>query len=498
MGLITAGQASPNTTTPPAKGMADTPELLADAAIRAIGLEGASSWLDPSAGSGQLVEAALRAGVSADAMLAIDLQAYLPTLERLAVESQVGIDFLQWAQHTERRFDRLIANPPFVPLHELQEPLFSTAIETRLDGISISGTANYWVAFVLAGMRLLKPGGALAYILPAAWEYADYASPLRKLCAESFRELDVHRVSVPMFEEVDDGSVLLVGRGYGNRPRRGVRVIRHSTLSALNEALYTDNASHMVVSGTRAQKSYLQDDQVRLGQIAEIRIGAVTGDVRYFLLNEEQRIELELPKSAVRPILSKAEHIIKAEIDCDTWARLLEAGKRVWLFDPSDDNLKTPSVSAYITLALENGGCNREATKIKNRNPWYRVPIPKPFDGFATGMSQGTPWVALNLMPGLTVSNTLYGVRFPTIKSLDERAAWCLSMLSSTSAQSRARLVREYPQGLLKLEPRDFCELEVRRPKTTKGARTLYHQATELIISGDREAAQAIVDDWLG
>ena len=35
--------------------------------------------------------------------------------------------------------------------------------------------ANYWVPFLVAGMRLLKPGGSLAYILPAAWEYANYA-----------------------------------------------------------------------------------------------------------------------------------------------------------------------------------------------------------------------------------------------------------------------------------------------------------------------------------
>ena len=90
-----------------------------------------------------------------------------------------------------------------------------------------------------------------------------------------------------------------------------------------------------------------------------------------------------------------------------------------------------------------------------------------------------TPWVAFNRMPGLTASNTLYGVCFPAIESIDERAAWCLSMLSSTTAESRDRLIRQYPQGLLKLEPRDMASLAVRRPKTTVGALSLYHRATQ-------------------
>ena len=63
---------------------------------------------------------------------------------------------------------------------------------------------------------------------------------------------------------------------------------------------------------------------------------------------------------------------------------------------------------------------------------------------------------------------------------------------------SLARLTREYPQGLLKLEPGDFARLVVRRPESTDGARSLYRRAVEFMISGDREAAQVRADDWLG
>ena len=480
----------------PDKGMADTPDLLADALIQAVGPMAADSWLDPSAGSGQLVEAALRAGVSHRSILAVDLQTLLPTLNEFGVESLLGTDFLCWAQKTRRRFDRVIANPPFVRLRELDERLFRPAVETRLNGLRIPATANYWTAFLVAGMRLLKPGGSLAYILPAAWEYANYARSLRRLCAASFRELDVHRVLVPMFDEVADGSVLLVGRGFGQRPRRRVRVIRHKSLPELSKAVCRNDVP-FADGQMRQQEASLPEGHVRFDQIAQIRIGAVTGDAHYFLFNEAQRVALGIPSSAVRPILSKARHIVGSEIDQAAWARLLAAGKNVWLFDPCDADVSDPAVRAYLDIPEEDGGCRRSAMKIRDRDPWYRVPIPKPFDGFMTGMSQTTSWVALNRMPGLTASNTLYGVNFPTIRSMDERAAWCLSMLSSTTVDSRAQLVRQYPQGLLKLEPGDVASLAVRPPKKTLGARSLYRRAVDLIVAGRPEVAQAMADEWL-
>ena len=497
MGTITVGGSSPEPVSPPDEGMADTPEILADATIRAVGLSGAFSWLDPCAGSGQLVKAALRAGVSSCAIFAVDLRTQLPALGRLGVESLLGTDFIHWAQNTDRRFDRVIANPPFVRLSRLHKSLLSPVLDARWDGIRIPATANYWVAFLIAGMKLLRRGGAMSYILPAAWEYADYASPLREACATYFRELDVHRVSEPMFDGVEDGSVLLVGRGFGEQPARDATVFRHASLTALSTAFSTKN-SHRNVGRMRRYDLPIENDQVRMGQIAEVKIGAVTGDAHFFLLTERQRLALGLPLSAVRPILSKSDQIVKSEIDCGTWLDLLEAGKRVWLLDPTENPLEDPAVRAYLNLDIENGGCHRFAAKIRNRDPWYRIPQPPRFDGFVSGMSQVAPWVMLNRMPGLTISNTLYGVSFPNIKSVDEQAAWCLSMLSSTTTRSRYQLVREYPQGLLKLEPRDFANLVVRQPIKTEDARELYCEAVRLIASRRHADARSMVDDWLG
>ena len=87
--------------------MADTPSLLADALVQAVGITGAESWLDPSAGSGQAVKAALRADVSPSAILAVDLQAELGASTDSAWRSLPATDFLRWAQEPAGGFDRV-------------------------------------------------------------------------------------------------------------------------------------------------------------------------------------------------------------------------------------------------------------------------------------------------------------------------------------------------------------------------------------------------------
>ncbi len=481
---------------PPSKGMADTPDALADTLVQALDAANADTWLDPSAGSGQLIEAALRSGVAAASVVAIDLQSRLPKLSNLGVELHLGTDFLQWSKRSERRFDRVIANPPYVRISQLDDALSRPALETRFNGYCVPSAANYWVAFLIAGMRMLKHGGSLAFVLPAAWEYADYASRVRDLCEASFEELEVHRVSVPMFEAVSDGSVLLIGRGFGRHPKRQAKVFRHNSLAELSSAVRSSDPK-AEFSGMRRLGPSPQENYVEFGDIAQIRIGAVTGDVNYFLLNEERRIELMLPHSTVWPVLSKAQHIVGSEIDEAVWRELLVAGKRVWLFRPRDEDLLNPAVRAYLDLPNGEGGCNREAAKVQGRDPWHQVPITEDFDGFISGLSPNRPWVALNRMHGLTVTNTLYGVRFRDVESIEEMAAWCLSMLSSATAESRALAVRQYPQGLLKLEPGDIAKLAVRRPTTIEGARLKYKQATEHIVDGDPFAARALADQWL-
>ena len=480
----------------PTKVVVDTPDVLANAVVDAMQGTVDDEWLDPSAGSGRLVEAVLRTGVRSASVTAMDLRTDIPNLLNLGVRTSLGTDFLAWASTTDRKFDRIILNPPYVRIAALEPSLRAQALLTRVNGGHPKGTSNYWVPFVAAALSLLKEAGSLGLILPAAWEYADYAEPLRRMCADSFAELDVHRATVPMFQEVMDGCIVVVGRGFGQRPTRPPRVNRHNGLTALADRLRRATGAESSGGTSTTRESVIAvGDEVTFDEIADVSIGAVTGDVSFFLMTEAQRVQRRLPRSAVRPALTRARHLDGSEITTQSWDRLLEHGERVWLFDPLDTS--PSSVQDYLQASLDNGGVDRAARKVGERKPWYRVRIPDHFDGFVSGMRQALPWVALNRVPGLTATNTLYGVRFKDEVRPEDIPGWLLSMLSSRTLGAAQVLARLYPQGLQKLEPSDIKRLPIRRPPHGGAPTHAYRSAVRALLENGRDAAESIADAWL-
>jgi methylase of polypeptide subunit release factors len=130
-----------------------------------------------------------------------------------------GIDFLKWSSTTLERFDRIVGNPPYIPLTRVQSSIRRIAIQNlALDG-NRSGTANTWAAFLSCSLNLLSEGGSMAFVLPSSWDYADYAEGIRKQIYRSFGSVEVYRSLRPLFSEVKEGSVVLVCREFGGPTR---------------------------------------------------------------------------------------------------------------------------------------------------------------------------------------------------------------------------------------------------------------------------------------
>src|SRR5438128_1015128 len=95
---------------------------LAEAIARALGDAPDVQWLEPSHGTGAFVKAVADLGVSKERITAVDLERVSCPADRLATTFR-GIDFLRWARTSEKRFDRIIGNPPFVSIKELPPSL---------------------------------------------------------------------------------------------------------------------------------------------------------------------------------------------------------------------------------------------------------------------------------------------------------------------------------------------------------------------------------------
>nr|WP_232843051.1 Eco57I restriction-modification methylase domain-containing protein [Allopontixanthobacter confluentis] len=77
-------------------------------------------------------------------------------------------------------FDAVIGNPPYVRQEEIGDikPALSKAFDTY------AGTADLYVYFYEQGIKLLKPGGRMGYVVTNKWLKAGYAKKLRRMFAE--------------------------------------------------------------------------------------------------------------------------------------------------------------------------------------------------------------------------------------------------------------------------------------------------------------------------
>jgi hypothetical protein len=177
------------------------------------------------------------------------------------------------------------------------------------------------------------------------------------------------------------------------------------------------------------------------------------------------------------------------------WNRLLREDERVWLFNPGPESINHSRVRAYLKYGRET--CDLGGYKLRTRDQWYEVPhIRTDVAGYLSGMSRLGPWICFRSKRQLSATNTLYVLIKKTKMGRDERAAWALSLLSSSPRQQFATIVRRYPDGLAKLEPHDVNSLKLPHPLRTRGASDAYEKAVGMLLQGDETKAVALADSF--
>jgi hypothetical protein len=98
-------------------------------------------------------------------------------------------------------FDVVVGNPPYIR-QELLSP-FKPWLEAHYE--VFHGMADLYVCFYELGVRMLKPGGLLCFIVTNQWMKAGYGEPLRRVFSEKawVRSVVNFGHAKQIFEEVD-------------------------------------------------------------------------------------------------------------------------------------------------------------------------------------------------------------------------------------------------------------------------------------------------------
>jgi adenine-specific DNA-methyltransferase len=130
-------------------------------------------------------------------------------------------EFFSWAAETPERFDCAAGNPPFIRYQTFKGETRTRAIALCAGlGANFSGLASSWAPFLVGAASLLKPGGRMAFVVPAEIGHAPYAAPLLEYLLDRFCIVHLVAVRDKLFPDLSEDCWLLYADGFEGQTRR--------------------------------------------------------------------------------------------------------------------------------------------------------------------------------------------------------------------------------------------------------------------------------------
>ncbi len=414
--------------------------------------------LDPSCGDGRFLWN-LKNAVGVD----IDEGAVSAASSRVGRAKVVQADFFEWAQHTDLRFDAAVGNPPFIRYQRFRGSTRAAALATcRRAGVNLTALSSSWAPFIVGASLLLRAGGRIAFVVPAEVGHAVYARPLVTWLLDSFGRVELIAFREKFFSSLSEDCWLLRASGFGQAA---------DSLHLACAESHEENADCVFESLSRRElraaeyriRPFLLPSEIRktyerlatsprvrrLGAIAKLGIGYVTGANDFFHLRPSQARECGIPGRFLRPTVRSSRDLANLRaVDRLTVERWQEEDRPMLLLALRSGRLPE-SVTTYLDSA--RGQAAREAYKCRNRDPWYVVPDVRVPSAFLSIMSGGGPRLVLN-EAGAACTNSVHAVHFATHADASAASTMWGSHLTQLSCEVEGHALGG---GMLKLEPEE-------------------------------------------
>ena len=451
--------------------------------------------LEPSCGDGRILrELAARS----DQVHGVELVAHEAAKSRQFAPVDAE-NLFTWLADTEAaRWDGVAGNPPYIRFGNWAAEQRDPALELmRRQGLRPSKLTNAWVPFVVASTVVVRDGGRVGLVLPAELLQVGYAAQLRDFLLSRFREITLVTFERLVFDGILQEVVLFCGvAGAGPARIRTVHLTDAKNLAAAD--LDVESAPALLHDNEKWTKYFLDPEAIRLlrtlkgsdtltrlGSIADVDVGVVTGRNSFFTLTDAQAGELGLQRHCV-PLVSRSTQLCGLVYDTDCRTSDLAAGHRIWLLDAPPEPTD-PALLAHIDAGAAAGVDG--GYKCSIRKPWWITPSLWIPNLFMLRQIHLAPRMAVNAAAA-TSTDTVHRVRLADPR-IDPTALAAVFHNSATFAFAEI-MGRSYGGGILELEPREAEQLPI--PPPTYANAELACDVDLLLKANEIEKALDLVD----
>jgi adenine-specific DNA-methyltransferase len=424
-------------------------------------------------------------------------------------------DFFNIEPTNGRQVHAVIGNPPFIRYQRFTGEARRLGLSRSLaQGVRLPELCSSWAPFIIHCIAMLRPGGRLAMVLPMEVGHAKYARPVLEHIRRSFGTATFLTFQKKLFPDLNEDTILLLADDKGAESSKFMwrdlahpsllSVIRDKEQMPLSGTRQLDAAEiasgesrlieHLIPSKARELYRELKASTKaqRLGVLADVGIGYVTGANDYFHLAPNEAKRRKIPGEFLKPAIRRGRSLTGLRFTSEDWSRATETNEAGLLLHIGKSSFIPKSVREYLDEGEAKGV--EKAYKCRMRSPWYCVPHVYQPDAFLTYMSGVTPRLVAN-DADVVAPNSLHVLRIHAEAkvSSDIIAALWQTSLTRLSVEIEGHALGG---GMLKLEPTEAENVLVPSPGTSAALRLarLAEDLDELIRNADEETAHERAD----
>jgi adenine-specific DNA-methyltransferase len=437
--------------------------------------------MDPSCGDGRFLAQSGEHGASGLIGCDLDPEAVSQTRQLLmGCGRNVTLfhsDFFSLDPSNSQRVDLVVGNPPFLRFQHFSGDSRVRALQSALRvGARLSRLTASWAPFLLHALQFLRPGGAMAIVVPAELAQTSYGiTTLQALCG-NFARVRLVSFCRNWFADAQQETFLLLAEGRGGRCGSAalipLKTIQDLGSCALEESgggveispdpnmtlglAYLDAESRAIWTATTTDAGVAP-----LRQLGEIANGYVSGANDFFHRTDSDAERNAIPGDWLIPTARSIRSLRGLEYRSQDVADNERDGVAHHLVLPRTNELFANDDQALEAFRAEGEhlGVHRRY-KCRSRSPWWQVPGLILANVFLPYMIGSVPRSAVNRAHAV-YANSLHGIRLVPGVSPERLVFGLLSTFSLLSMELEGR---SYGGGVLKLEPSEMQRVRVIMP----------------------------------
>ncbi len=381
-------------------------------------------------------------------------------------------DYLNWSMNTDKRYDLVIGNPPYISKKLLSESQKESCKKIHAkNGDFGTEIHNIWTSFLCDGVERLCSDGTLAFVLPAELLKVKFGEKIQRALLRLFQRIEIFTFSKNVFPNIEQDTVILFL--YKKSKDEGLYFTTiHDSNCLINNRFKLTRKRSLEAMKLKWSAYPLMEKQINsvvslkkklppIISYCETIPGIVTAANDYFIVSKSVVDEFEL-ESLSKPIVQKGIFVNGCvSLSKDKFKSLIDQDKPTHFLDLSQADLTNQKHKNYISIGKQRK--IDERYKCTLRNKWYEVPGAWVSDGFFFKRCHDYPKFIYNDADAL-VTDSSYRIKMK--EGYDIRSLIFSFYNSLTLAFSEVQ-GRYYGGGVLELTPSEFKSLPIPYMKVT-------------------------------